>query len=129
MTPNTFKAIVRSLTPWVISGIVYLVTHLGYHISMVTATEVAAILGTLLTLGAHALEVKWPWFGVFLGWIGAPAYVPTVTKASLLAQLASLQAQIDNPAPGTPVTPTVTTAPPAPTVATTPAPGDTAPVA
>jgi len=94
MTPNLLKAVIRSLTPWAISGVVYVVTHLGYHVSMVTATEIAAVLGTLVTIGAHALEVKWPWFGVFLGWIGAPAYDPTVTKAQLQAQIAVLEAQL-----------------------------------
>jgi hypothetical protein len=94
MTPNLLKAVIRSLTPWVISAVVYLVTHMGYHVSMVTATEIAAVLGTLVTIGAHALEVKWPWFGVFLGWIGAPAYDPTVTKAQLQAQIAALEAQL-----------------------------------
>ena len=109
MTQNIYKALVRSFTPWVISGIVYLVTHLGYHISMVTATEVAAIIGTLLTLGAHVLEVKWPAFGVFLGWIGAPAYVPVTTKATLQAQINALLST-NNP-------PLVPTSVPAPVVA------------
>lgn len=113
MTQNTFKALVRSFTPWVISAVVYVVTHLGFHISLVTATEVSAILGTLLTLGAHVLETKWKWFGVFLGWIGAPAYVPSVTKATLRAQIEALTSQLSNvsvssastvsPTPGTPV--------------------------
>jgi hypothetical protein len=111
MNQNLFKAIVRSLTPWVISAIVYVISHLGYHVTVVTAGEVAAILGTLLTIGAHALEVKWPWFGVLLGWIGAPAYNPSA-KAQLQAQVATLQAQLSaittvistpsDPAPGSP---------------------------
>lgn len=95
MNKNIYKAIVRSLTPWVISGVVYVITHLGYHVSLSTAAAIATVLGTVVTIGAHALEVKWPWFGVFLGWIGAPAYQPTVTKKQLQAEIANLTAQLD----------------------------------
>jgi hypothetical protein len=94
MNTNLLKATVRSLTPWVISGVVYVITHLGYHVSLSVAAEIAALLGTVVTIGAHALEVKWPWFGVFLGWIGAPAYQPTVTKAQLQKQIDALTAEL-----------------------------------
>jgi hypothetical protein len=108
MTPNIFKSIVRSITPAVLSAIVWAASYFHYKVNAVTATEVAAILGTLVTIGAHVLETKWKWFGVFLGWLGAPAYDPTVTKAELQAQVAALTAQLDGinaviaSAPGSP---------------------------
>jgi hypothetical protein len=95
MTQNTFKAVVRSLTPWVIAAVVWVVTHLGFHISLVTATQVASIIGTALTIGAHYLETKWKWFGVFLGWLGAPAYVPSVSKKQLASQVDVLTSQLN----------------------------------
>lgn len=94
MNPNVLKAIVRSITPAVLSAIVWVASYFHYHVNAVTATEVASILGTLVTIGAHALETKWKWFGILLGWVGAPAYSPTVTKAQLQAQLAALEAQL-----------------------------------
>jgi hypothetical protein len=121
MQNNLFKALVRSLTPWLISGIVYMAVHLGYKISMTSATEVAALVGTLLTLLAHILETKYRWFGVFLGWLGAPSYTVAPTKAQTIAQLqaqiAALEATL---LPGE-----TQTVQPAPVVVTSPLPAPT----
>jgi hypothetical protein len=135
MTPNTFKAIVRSITPWAIASVVWLVQHFGFHASTIQADRVLGVLGVLITIGAHALETKWKWFGVLLGWIGAPSYVKTITKKQEIAQL---QAQINGmvssgwsvravpvttpvtPAPGTPVATATPVVEATPVVAATP---------
>ncbi len=113
LKPSTsvFKTIVRTVTPWAISAVVWTGQHLGFHVNVGTATKVSAIVGTSLTLLVPPLEAKWKWFGVLLGWVGAPTYTASVSKAQLAAELASLQSQlaIDNPpAPGTPVAITLT---------------------
>ena len=113
MSPNTLKAIIRSLTPWAIGLVASLIAKFGYHVSLSVVSQIVGIVGIGLTVIAHALEVKWPWFGVFLGWLGAPAYSPIVTKAELQAQLTALEASLAaandvSPAPGTPVAVTLT---------------------
>ena len=91
---NTVKALVRSLTPWAISVVASVIAHFGYHVSLTTASQITVAVGTVLTIGAHVLERRFPWVGVFLGWIGAPAYAPSV-KQSLALKVASLEAEID----------------------------------
>jgi hypothetical protein len=113
LKPSTsvFKTIVRIATPWVISAVVWTSQRLGFHVNAGTATEVAAIVGTSITLVVPPLEAKWKWFGLLLGWVGAPTYTASVSKAQLEAELAALQAQLNSgtgPAPGTPVAITLT---------------------
>ena len=101
LSSNTYKAIVRSLTPWAISLVAGLIAHFGWHPSNTLAAQIVGYGGVGLTVAVHALEVKFPWAGVFLGWLGAPAYAPSVkatlvaTNAQLQAQLSAIQAQID----------------------------------
>ncbi len=106
--PNVWKSIVRSVTPFVIGAIVWCATFLGFHISIRTADAVGAIVGFGLTLVAHFLEIKWPAFGVFLGWLGAPSYTPILTKKKIIAnlqnQLETLATSINAPV-ATAVTP------------------------
>lgn len=106
-----YKAIVRSLTPWVISGVISTATHLGFHVSTPTAVKLSVLIGTLLTIFVHFLEVKWPKFGILLGWVGAPTYSATKSKKDLQAEILALQAQLPQdlqPAPGSPIALTLT---------------------
>jgi hypothetical protein len=89
---NAFKAIVRSLMPFIESGAAALIARLGYHVSLTTTIAILGIAGGVLTILLHALETQWPAIGVFLGYIGAPVYLPS-TKVSQAAQIATLEAQ------------------------------------
>ena len=92
---NPFKAIIRSLTPFAIAAVVGGAAHLGYHVTMGTAAAIVAGAGGFITVAVHALEPRYPWVGVFLGWLGAPGYTPTtkVTVVSLQAEIDALKAQ------------------------------------
>lgn len=94
MNPNTLKAIIRSLMPFVYSGVAAIIAHFGYHVSNSTVIQIVAAGFAAATVILHSLEVKFPWVGVFLGWIGAPAYAPS-TKVTLVQQLAAQQLEID----------------------------------
>ncbi len=113
MTQNQFKAIVRSVMPFVISGVASVIARFGYHVSLDTVIQIVGIAGGGLTIVLHALEAKFPWVGVFLGWIGAPAYAPSAKK-SLALTVASLQTELAA-LKGPAASPTVTdlTTPPA----------------
>jgi hypothetical protein len=89
---NAFKAIVRSLMPFIESGAAALIARLGYHVSLTTTIAILGIAGGVLTILLHALETQWPAIGVFLGYIGAPVYPPS-TKVSQAAQIATLETQ------------------------------------
>jgi len=113
LKPSTsiYKTIVRTLTPWAIGAVVWVAQRLGFHVNAGTATEVAASIGLALTLIVPPLEKKFPWMGVFLGWIGAPTWTANTSKAQLAAQLAALEVQLagtQGPTPGTPVAVTLT---------------------
>jgi TRAP-type C4-dicarboxylate transport system permease small subunit len=122
MTQNQLKAVVRSLTPWALSVVVAVAAHFGYHLSDVVALQIILGVGGFITVAAHALETKFPWVGIFLGWIGVPAYTLSnkATIASLQAQLSALTAKADEAtrpsAPSAPVTQTLppTQVPPTP---------------
>jgi hypothetical protein len=90
---NTFKAIVRSLMPFIESGAAALIARLGYHVTLTTTIAILGIAGGVLTLLLHAAESQWPWVGVFLGYIGAPVYAPS-TKVSQSTQIAQLEALV-----------------------------------
>ena len=89
---NAFKAIVRSLMPFIESGAAALIARLGYHVSLTTTIAILGIAGGVLTIVLHAAETQWPSLGIFLGYIGAPVYLPS-TKVSQAAQIATLEAQ------------------------------------
>ena len=89
---DLLKAIIRSITPWAITTMVTLVARLGYHITLQVAIQILVVAGAALTVVAHLLEKKWPWVGVFLGWIGAPVY--PLTPKQTQAKIANLQAQL-----------------------------------
>ena len=93
--PNPFKAVVRSLMPFVISGIVAVCVHFGYHPSAQVADDIALAGGAGLTIVLHAAESRWPKLGVLLGYVGAPVYAPS-TKVSLAAENADLKARVAN---------------------------------
>jgi hypothetical protein len=95
MTPetNTFKAIVRGLMPFIISGAGAAIAHFGYTVSNSTVIQIVAIAGAALTIILHAAETQWPWVGVFLGYIGAPVYAQS-TKISQKAEIAALEAKV-----------------------------------
>lgn len=86
--PNAYKAILRSLMPFIEAAIVAGVAKAGWHINLATAAQVVVVVGGALTVVLHAAESRWPWVGALLGAIGAPAYAPSV-KVTLVSQLAS----------------------------------------
>lgn len=98
--PNAYKAILRSLMPFVEGAVVAVVAHFGWHINLATAAQVLVVVGGALTVVLHAAESRWPWVGVFLGVLGAPAYVPSAkaTQAGVLAtqdaRIATLEAEL-----------------------------------
>jgi hypothetical protein len=100
---DTVRSIVRSLTPWVLSGVIAISTRLGLNINPQVSAELFAAIGTGLTIGLRALEAKYPWVGKLLGFSGAPMYPPTKkqqtaqTIAALEAQVAALQAAQTQP--------------------------------
>src|ERR1035437_2224715 len=89
---NAFKAIVRSLMPFVYSGAAAIIARFGYHVANTTVIQIVTIAGGVLTIVLHALETQFPWIGVLLGYIGAPVYPPS-TKVSQAAQIATLENQ------------------------------------
>ena len=94
---NSFKAIVRSLMPFVYSGAAALIAHFGYHVSNAVTVQIVTIVGVVLTIVLHALESQFPWIGVFLGYLGAPVYAPSAKvtlAASQKAQIATLETQL-----------------------------------
>lgn len=90
---NEFKAMVRSLMPFILGAIAALCAHLGWNPTGVQLAEIVGIIGTALTIVVRPLEAKWPAFGILLGYIGAPVYPPS-TKVSLETQVAQLQSQL-----------------------------------
>lgn len=93
-SPNTTKSIIRALTPWLLSTIASVVAHFGFHVSSATTIQILAGAGAVLTVLLHTLEARFPWVGVFLGYLGAPVYAPSV-KIVQASQIASLQAEVD----------------------------------
>ena len=93
---NAFKAIVRSLMPFIESGAAALIARLGYHVSNATTLQILAIAGAALTIILHAAETQWPSIGIFLGYIGAPVYAPStkVSQATQISQLETLVAKL-----------------------------------
>jgi hypothetical protein len=90
---NAFKAVVRSVMPYLESAVAAAIAHFGFHATPTVVAGIIGIGGTLLTMLFHALETKYAWVGVFLGYVGAPVYAPS-TKLSQAAQIAQLQAQV-----------------------------------
>ncbi len=111
MATNVYKAIIRSLTPWATSVAAAVIAHFGFHVSAIVSAQIVVYAGTVLTVLLHALETRYRWVGVFLGWIGAPVYEPgakasmQATIASLQAELAAISAKLPVTAPESPVTP------------------------
>jgi hypothetical protein len=91
---NTFKALIRSLMPFVYSGAAALIAHFGYHVSNSTVIQIVTIGFAGLTIVLHAAESQWPWVGVFLGYVGAPVYAPVVSQTTQIAQLEALVAAL-----------------------------------
>src|ERR1019366_915273 len=81
---NAFKAIIRSLMPFVYAGAAALIARFGYHVTNATVIPIVKVVGGVLTIVLHALEPQFPWIGVFLGYIGAPVYAPSA-KVTLAA--------------------------------------------
>lgn len=100
---DTIRSIVRSLTPWVLSGVIAVAGRLNWNIDPQLTAELFAAIGAGLTIGLRALEAKYPWVGKLLGCAGAPTYPPTkkqqtaLTIADLEAQVAALQAAQPKP--------------------------------
>jgi len=126
MNTNVYKALVRTLTPLAITGIVSLVAHFHYHVTNATAIQIVAFGFAGLTILLHAAETKFPWVGVLMGWLGAPAYAPSKSASlqdqfnALSAEYATLlakQQEAANPStPSAPVSAPVVTAPPTPII-------------
>lgn len=90
---NAFKAIVRSLMPFVLSSLAAASTRLGWHLTSTEQAQIVVVGGAVLTIVLHALETQWPAVGIFLGYIGAPVYAPS-TKVSDKARIAQLEAEM-----------------------------------
>ena len=93
MNSNRIKSFVRSVFPFAESAAASLIAHYGYHVSPVVATYILGFGGAGLSAVLHWLEGHFPWVGVFLGWVGAPAYSPSL-KAVLASSLDQAQGQI-----------------------------------
>lgn len=107
---NTLRSIIRSVTPYLTSVVASVIAHFGYHASDALVAQIVTVGGTALSVLLHTLEVKWPWFGVLLGYKGAPVFPPSA-KANLAQQLANANAEIASLkngrvslTPGTPTT-------------------------
>ena len=96
---NTIKTLIRGLTPLVYSTIAAAVARFGYHVSLATVAQIVAAGTAGLSAILIPLERQFPWFGVFLGWLGAPAYAPSAKNALI----ADLQAKLDALTPAAPV--------------------------
>ena len=100
---DTIRSIVRSLTPWIMSGVIAVAARLNAQIDPQLTAELFAAIGAGLTIGLRALEAKFPWVGKLLGFSGAPTYPPTkkqaaaITIADLQDQVAKLQAAQPQP--------------------------------
>jgi hypothetical protein len=95
MNPNTLKALVRTLTPLLYPLVASAIARFGYHVSNATIIQIVAGGFAGLTVILHSAEAKWPWVGVFMGWLGAPAYAPStkMTVTQLQAEIDALKAQ------------------------------------
>ncbi len=92
--PNRLKAFIRSVFPFVESAAAaFIARHFG-HVSTNASEFILGVGGLGLSGVLHWLEGHFPWVGVFLGWIGAPAYAPSA-KTVLEQQVANLQAELD----------------------------------
>lgn len=94
---NTIKTLIRGLMPLVYSTIAAAVARFGYHVSLATVAQIVAAGTAGLNAILVPLERQFPWFGVFLGWLGAPEYTPTVSKAALLGRIAELESKGNHP--------------------------------
>lgn len=120
---NAFKAIVRSIMPWIISSAASAIAHFGYHVTLPVTIQILGVVGAFLVVVLHTAETRWPWVGVLLGYVGAPVYAPSVKvqsqvyTASLEARIAELEAAVSetkNPSPATAQTAAVPEPTPAP---------------
>ena len=97
---DTARSIIRSLTPWVLSGTLALATRLGFSVDPQVSAELFAGIGAVLTIGLRSLEARYPWVGKLLGFSGAPTYPPTKKQQAALeaaaqtALIAELQAKV-----------------------------------
>jgi hypothetical protein len=94
MVQNQIRAFIRGVMPFVESSIAGFIAHRYFKSSTVTVAQIIAVGGALWSAVLHYLEIHFPWVGVFLGWIGVPAY-PQSAKTRLAAQVAALQSEID----------------------------------
>jgi hypothetical protein len=103
--PNVWKAIVRSLMPWILAGVGLVIAKAGWKPTPDAEVAILTALGGGLTILLHLVETKFPWVGVFLGYIGAPTYAPatkTIVNTQLadaLNQIAELQRQVTDLTP------------------------------
>ena len=101
MNSNRIKAFIRSVFPFAESAAVAAVAHFGWHVSPAVSTYILGVGGVGLSAVLHWLEGHFPWLGVFLGWVGAPAYAPAlknVLQANLdqaEGQIAQLQSEVN----------------------------------
>ena len=118
---NAGKTLVRQLMPVVYSLIAAFIARLGYHVSLLSVAKIIGVGTVGLNVVLVPLERKWPWFGAILGWLGAPTYTPTVSKAALLGRIAELESRDNHPtsqvstaSSGAPVVDAVAVSTPAP---------------
>jgi hypothetical protein len=95
LQPNVKKAIIRSIMPFVVSALVAVCIHFGYHPTAQTITWILGAGGGGLTILLHLLETKWPAIGVLLGYLGAPVYAPP-KKVLQSNKIDQLQAEVNS---------------------------------
>lgn len=93
MSQNQIRAFIRGLMPFVYAWAAAFIAHLGYHAGPRTTALVLAVTFAVLSALLHWLEIHFPWVGIFLGWIGIPAFPPS-KRTTLLAEIARLQTQV-----------------------------------
>ena len=80
--------------PWVLAAIGVAIAKIGWKPTPDIELTIASSLGTGLTVLLHLLETKFPWVGVFLGYLGAPSYAPS-KKVTVNAQLSDARVEIN----------------------------------
>lgn len=83
------NSLMRTLVPAIYLGLI----HLGLAHGIARPWELDVISLALLAviyLGLRYLEQHWRWFGVLLGWVGAPTYGDTAPPAVEHARAATL---------------------------------------
>jgi hypothetical protein len=78
---NPTKAIIRSLTPFVIGAATATLAHFGWHLSAEETSDATVVVGFVLTGVVQAGEARFPWLGFLAGIRGVPIYQTSKRQA------------------------------------------------